>query len=135
VPSTDERAPQPRNLAADPRPQVLDGRLVGAHCPTCGFSVAPATPRCPACGTATVARRVATVGTVWSATTVRVPTVWAPAPSALAYVDVDDGPRLLMRADPEAPPAIGSRVTFTERDGVLWCSATSADPAAERGDR
>ena len=62
-------------------------------------------------------------GTVWSSTVVRIPVAGREPPVALAYVDLDDGPRVLVHA-PLAPdaPAVGSRV-------VLVAPTAAGDPA------
>ena len=51
-------------------------------------------------------------GTVWSATVVRIPVPGRMPPYALAYVDLDDGPRVLAHADDAVP--IGARVRLKE---------------------
>ena len=54
-------------------------------------------------------------GTVWASTVVRVALPERAAPYGLAYVDLDDGPRVLATVDgsTQAPIQVGSRV-------VLW---------------
>lgn len=48
-------------------------------------------------------------GVVWSATVVRVPLPGRAPPYGLAYVDLDDGPRVLAHVQGETVP-IGARV-------------------------
>ncbi|MQA13845.1 MAG: hypothetical protein GEV09_06605 [Pseudonocardiaceae bacterium] len=105
---------------ADPRPlvRVRDGaaRVAGCRCRACGEPVAFVWPRCPVCRAETAAASFGPHGTVWSATVVRVPVPGRTAPYGLAYVDLDDGPRVLARVkgDADAPLPIGSRVTLLE---------------------
>lgn len=55
-------------------------------------------------------------GTVWSVTTIHVPSGDRDAPYTLAYVDLDDGPRVLTHvSDGVAAPAVSGRVTLTGR--------------------
>jgi uncharacterized OB-fold protein len=47
---------------------------------------------------------------VWSATVVRIPVPGRTPPFALAYVDLDDGPRVLAHVPgAQAAPAVGAR--------------------------
>lgn len=101
--------------AADPRPRVAEagpGELVllGATCSACGHHVAYDLPRCPACRGATRPARFAAAGIVWSATVLHVSVQEREVPYALAYVDLDDGPRVLVHVP--GRPRVGARVTL-----------------------
>ncbi|MCY4271688.1 MAG: OB-fold domain-containing protein, partial [bacterium] len=53
-------------------------------------------------------------GTVFSSTVLRIPVPERTPPFALAYVDVDDGPRILAHVDGAGEgPAPGSRVALS----------------------
>ncbi|MFB9387271.1 Zn-ribbon domain-containing OB-fold protein [Pseudonocardia petroleophila] len=100
---------------ADPRPLVQTGpdgrhRVLGRRCPTCGEVAAFAWPRCPACRGEVEPAAFGPEGTVWSATVVRIPVPGRTPPYALAYVDLDDGPRVLAHLAHDAAPPIGARV-------------------------
>jgi hypothetical protein len=101
----------------DPRPRVSQGgdglrRVAGRRCSSCGAVAAFAWPRCPQCGGEVEHADFGPLGTVWSSTVVRIPVPGRTPPYALAYVDLDDGPRVLAHvAGPaEEPVAIGSRI-------------------------
>jgi uncharacterized protein len=101
--------------ATDPRPRVVAGsdgrhRIAGVACPVCGATAAYAWPRCPACGGAVEAAEFGPGGVVWSATVVRIPVPGRTPPYALAYVDLDDGPRVLVHVDGSEVLRIGGRV-------------------------
>lgn len=119
----------PHADAVDPRPRSeldADGtwRLAGLRCPGCAAVSAHVWPRCPACGGPVERASFGPGGTVWSSTVVRIPVAGREPPVALAYVDLDDGPRVLAHAPlgPDAPP-VGSRV-------VLVAPTAAGDPAA-----
>ncbi len=97
-----------------PRPRVEqspDGRfcIEGLRCPSCGEVAAFDWSRCPACRSAVEPASFGPDGTVWSATVVRIPVPGRTPPYALAYVDLDDGPRVLAHVTGGGAP-IGSRV-------------------------
>ncbi|MGE0800052.1 MAG: OB-fold domain-containing protein [Lautropia sp.] len=52
----------------------------------------------------------AATGTVWAATVIRTPVPGFEPPHALAYVDIDDGPRVLASVAGATAPVPGSRV-------------------------
>lgn len=83
----------------DPRPPVVgpdDVRRIGGwRCPACRHPLLWAPPRCPECGGVPEAAVFGPAGTVWSSTVVRVPVPGRTPPYGLAYVDLDDGPRVL----------------------------------------
>ena len=106
-------------LASDPRPRVRDAAggpvLDGGRCDACGYRVAVEVPRCPSCGAAVSPAAFGPGGAVWSHTTVRIPTPGRTPPYVLAYVDLDDGPRVLahVRGDGDRVPAVGDRVALS----------------------
>jgi len=99
----------------DPRPRILPGtdggaRVDGRRCLVCGEPTAFPWPVCPACGGAVEPAEFGPLGTVWSATVVRIPVPGRTPPYGLAYVDLDDGPRVLAHTGGDEPLAVGSRV-------------------------
>lgn len=115
-------------LLADPRPHIVtDGcgpRLAGVRCRACGHAGALRTPRCVRCGGAVDPALFGPAGTVWAATVVHVPgRPGDEVPYALAYVDLDDGPRLLARLAGDGA-RVGDRV-------ALLAATDDGDPAAE----
>ncbi|MGV9671492.1 Zn-ribbon domain-containing OB-fold protein [Gordonia sp. NPDC003504] len=105
---------------AESRPQFVDGILRGARCTRCRHAL-PQTdvPWCPVCFGEIEPAGFAPAGTVWAATTVRMPVGrWSP-PFALAYVDVDDGARVLVHVSADPAPHAGGRVSFDGRGGDL----------------
>lgn len=105
---------------AESRPRVIDGLLRGAQCTTCRHALSQAdVPWCPVCYSPVEPCGFAPVGTVWSATTIRLPVGrWSP-PYGLAYVDVDDGPRVLVHVGVDPIPHAGDRVEFVDDEGDL----------------
>lgn len=98
----------------DPRPRVEQGpdgryRVEGIRCPSCGEVAAFAWPRCPACRSGVGPASFGPDGTVWSSTVVRIPVAGRTPPYVLAYVDLDDGPRVLAHVTGPGAP-IGGRV-------------------------
>jgi hypothetical protein len=107
----------PNVITVDPRPAVVcadDGRwrVAGARCRFCNHAVAYRWPRCPVCRGTLEEVLFPPVGTVWSSTVVRIPVPGRTPPYALAYVDLDEGPRVLAHVDggTESPVPVGSRV-------------------------
>lgn len=104
-------------FVADPRPAVRDDRVCGARCAACGYPSAPAAPWCPACQHRE--QQPAEFGpgaTVWSSTLVHIPVGrWKP-PYALAYIDLDDGPRVLAHLREPTSLAAGTRVRIVGGD-------------------
>lgn len=124
---------------ADSRPRVIDGQLRGARCTSCRHALIQAdTPWCPVCFGEIEPAAFAPIGTVWASTTVRMPVGrWRP-PFALAYVDVDDGPRTLVHVRAEPGRHAGDRVEFdTDSGGDLvevGIAPASTDVPAREGD-
>lgn len=104
-------------FVADPRPQVQGDAVVGARCSACGYPSAPTAPWCPVCQSREqVPATFGPGGTVWSSTLVRIPVGrWKP-PYAIAYVDLDDGPRVLAHLETAEIAKAGTRVRVVGAD-------------------
>ncbi len=102
--------------ALDPRPPlVTEGalvRLAASRCEECGHVVAGESPACPVCGGAMGATAVGPRGAVWASTVVRIPVPGREPPYGLAYVDIEDGPRVLVHTPGEQALAVGSAVVL-----------------------
>lgn len=101
----------------DPRPQVVrseDGtfHLIGSRCRSCGHPMLALPPRCASCLEPHVADATfGASGTVWSSTVVRIAVPGRTPPYALAYVDIDEGPRVLAHViGHDERVAVGQRV-------------------------
>lgn len=85
--------------ADDPRPALaeVDGAWLvrGFRCVDCGYRLASPRPRCPVCRAAVAAQDYGPTGAVWAATVLRAGVPDRVTPFGLAYVDLDDGPRIL----------------------------------------
>ncbi|WP_214103361.1 Zn-ribbon domain-containing OB-fold protein [Acrocarpospora catenulata] len=83
----------------DSRPLIVPDSaglaLAGWRCRDCAAPLALDGPWCPRCRGPLDTERFPLRGTVWASTILRVPLPGRPAPTALAYVDLDGGPRLL----------------------------------------
>lgn len=117
-------------FVADPRPVVRGDKLIGARCGACGYPSAPSAPWCPACQHRE--QRPAEFGpggSIWSATLVHIPVGrWKP-PYAIAYVDVDDGPRVLAHLRAPLAPRAGTRVRIVGAEEGDVC----VEPESDRG--
>ena len=98
----------------DPRPRVDDEHVLGARCVVCGHPHAVCVARCARCGGSLEHARFGPEGTVWSTTTLHVAVGGREAPYTLAYVDLDDGPRLLAHVG-GGPISVGARVALAGR--------------------
>jgi uncharacterized OB-fold protein len=100
---------------ADPRPRLDGDRVVGARCTACGYPTAPAAAWCPVCTRPQAEASFGPGGRVWSSTVVHIPVGDRPPPFGLAYVDLDEGPRVLAHlAEPAVlPPGTRVRVRVT----------------------
>lgn len=112
-----------RRPAPDPRPVVEDGPdgavIAGVRCADCAHPSASTAPRCARCGGPTEPARFGPEGIVWSTTTIHVPSGDRAAPYTLAYVDVADGPRVLVHVQdgPGLGLAIGAVVRLNGTTG------------------
>jgi hypothetical protein len=107
---------------ADPRPRFDAGAVLGVRCAACRYPVAQeGVPWCPVCHEPVEAARFAATGTVWSSTVVGIPVGTRRPPFGLAYLDLDDGPRVLVHlAEPEVlRSGARLRVTGTDRGDLV----------------
>jgi len=86
-------------------------RVAGLRCSACRYPVVGSAPHCPVCRGSLETGLFGPEGTVWSHTTVRVAVSGREPPYTLAYVDLDDGPRILAHA--AGPVEVGDRVRLT----------------------
>jgi uncharacterized protein len=102
---------------AESRPAFEDGAILGARCTACRYPAAQrGLPWCPVCYTPVENERFAATGAAWSSTVVGIPVGTRRPPFGLAYLDLDDGPRVLVHlAEPEVVP-IGTRLRVTGTD-------------------
>lgn len=103
---------------AESRP-ALDGEAVlGSRCTACRYPAAQrGIPWCPACYGPVADARFAVTGTAWSSTVVAIPVGTRRPPFGLAYLDLDDGPRVLVHLAEAAVVPIGTRLRITGTDG------------------
>ncbi len=89
--------------------------LTGSRCGECGHPMSVSPPRCPVCGRDSMSPATfGPTGTVFSSTVLRIPVPGRTPPFTLAYVDVDDGPRILAHVDgPDEALIPGSRVSLS----------------------
>lgn len=107
--------PRPLPELPDARAHTVDAaedpRVRGWRCTACDAVSAIEVPWCPVCRKEVQLTTFAPRGTVWSSTVFRVPLGERRPPWALAYVDLDDGPRVLVHlADAEQRLRVGSRI-------------------------
>jgi uncharacterized OB-fold protein len=102
---------------ADPRPAVEGDVLVGARCVACGHAHAVRLRRCSRCGDELEEARFGPDGTVWATTTLHVASGPRAAPYTLAYIDLDDGPRVLahVKDGPELKLQVAERARLAGR--------------------
>ena len=103
--------------AIDRRPQVVEahgrGRVEGWRCQECRYPIVQPVPRCPECGSAMSRATFGPAGVVRASTCLRVRVPGYQPPYAIAYVDLEDGPRVLVHSDGDVPLPLGARVFVT----------------------
>ena len=117
----------------DPRPKVVPygdaAAVVGVRCTACGYPVAFARPACPVCSGPVSEQYFGPSGTVFASTVVRIPVGARTPPYGLAYVDLDDGPRVLAAT---TTPSGGGAVAVPVGARVrLIGVAAAGDPVVE----
>ena len=94
---------------SDPRPRV-DGTkemfVVGVRCTDCGHPMSTGRPVCSACGGPVEEATFGPEGRVYASTVVRIGVSDRKPPYALAYVDLDNGPRVLAHIASDEPVAL-----------------------------
>lgn len=84
-------------------------------CTACGYPSAVRTPWCPRCQSEMAEQLFGPRGTVWSSTVVHVRLPGRTPPYSLAYVDLEDGPRVLAHVEGwDKRLAIGQPVTLLQ---------------------
>jgi uncharacterized OB-fold protein len=110
----------PTRAPADPRPVIVPGIagpcLLGGRCAACDHPNPTTAPMCPRCGGPSTHAAFGPEGAIWAATTIHVASGDRDAPYTLAYVDLDDGPRVLTHVLDgfELVPRAGERVRLVD---------------------
>lgn len=107
---------------ADSRPVLRDGLVIGSRCEACGYpSAQVGLPWCPACMKGQMVETgFAPQGAIWSSTVVAIRVLTRKAPFALGHLDLDDGPRVMVRLTESVVHPPGTRVEITHsEDGDL----------------
>ncbi|MFD4250052.1 OB-fold domain-containing protein [Amycolatopsis thermoflava] len=102
---------------ADSRPVFTGDAVLGSRCTACRYpSPQQGLPWCPFCYAPVTPERFAVTGTVWSSTVVEIPVGTRRPPFGLAYLDLDDGPRVLVHLAEPVVPGLGTRLRITGTD-------------------
>ncbi|MGQ0700475.1 MAG: Zn-ribbon domain-containing OB-fold protein [Panacagrimonas sp.] len=121
-------------FVADPRPAVRGERVIGVRCSACGYPTSPPAPWCPACQSLELFPvEFGPGGVVWSSTLIHIPVGrWKP-PYALAYVDLDQGPRVLAHLLTPIKQRAGTRVRIVGGDDGDLIVTTELAPEPAHG--
>ncbi len=115
-------------IDARPRLRSTGGHavVVGSRCVLCALPTAERLPGCPRCGGVIEPEEFGPGGTVWSWTTVHLAVGGREPGHTLAYLDLDDGPRILVLLNEQA--AVGRRavITHTDLNGDIVAHAEEA---------
>ncbi|MFC4943618.1 Zn-ribbon domain-containing OB-fold protein [Pseudonocardia sp. GCM10023141] len=102
---------------ADSRPVLGEGAVLGVRCTACRYPAAQQElPWCPVCYAPVEPARFAATGAAWSSTVVAIRVGDRRPPFGLAYLDLDDGPRVLVHLAEPAVVPIGARLRITGVD-------------------
>lgn len=115
----------------DPRPAFADGPdggVAGWRCTACRHPVAQLVLCCPVCRGPVAPSTFAATGEVWASTCLRVRVPGRTPPFAVAYLVLDDGPRVLVHTPGEQPQPPGSRARVT---GITESGDLVAEPEQE----
>lgn len=108
----------------DPRPHtaVVDGDVcvIGKRCTACRYPSARYVPRCPVCRSDVHDDHFGPRGVVFASTVLRVSVLDRKPPVALAYLDLLDGPRVLVHSSSDHPLPVGSPAKLVAGDADLW---------------
>lgn len=109
IPSNQVPDPDPRprfSIASDEDMVVVEG----LRCTACGYKTTAILVRCPVCGSDVQPAHFASTGTVFASTVMRIAIPPRKPPFGLAYVVLDDGPRVLAHAGTDHAIAVNARV-------------------------
>jgi uncharacterized OB-fold protein len=114
-----------QQLPADPRPRASRAgdtvTISGHRCRDCRYPMTQEVSVCMACRGEVEDATFATEGEVWASTCLRVRVPGHQPPFAVAYVVLDDGPRVLVHTpgDQPLPPGSRARVSDVSESGDL----------------
>lgn len=101
----------------DRRPKVVaagsEHFVAGLRCQDCRYPIVQTVIRCPECRGEMMDDRFGPVGVVAASTCLRVRVPGYDPPYAIAYVDLDDGPRVLAHTPDGVVIPVGTRVSIT----------------------
>jgi len=107
-----------QDLAADPRPRATSDAsgvtITGWRCQECRYPMAQQVTVCMTCRGSVAEESFATAGEVWASTCLRVRVPGHTPPFAVAYVVLDDGPRVLVHTLGDQPLAPGTRARVVD---------------------
>lgn len=102
---------------ADSRLVLTDAGVVGSRCTECRYPTAQQNlPWCPVCYAPIEPATFGRTGAAWSSTVVAIPVGTRRPPFGLAYLDLDDGPRVLVHLDVSEVLELGQRLSITGTD-------------------
>lgn len=106
--------------------------IAGWRCAACAYPSCQPVLACPACSGAVQLARFSPAGEVFASTCLRVRVPGYAPPFAMAYVVLDQGPRILVHTPGEQPVRPGTRVVITgvSAQGDPVASAASAADGA-----
>lgn len=120
----------------DRRPTVVEAGgehyVAGLRCTTCRYPITQPVPRCPECCGVMAEDRFGPAGVVAASTCLRVRVPGYDPPYAIAYVDLDEGPRVFVHTPDGIVIPVGTRVTITGETplGDIAVSAQTQEAAA-----
>jgi uncharacterized OB-fold protein len=124
-------------MSTDPRPEAAesaDGTVVvsGWRCTACSLPLTQPVLRCPQCRQQVREETFASEGVVFASTCMRVGVPGHEPPYAIAYVVLDDGPRVFVHSpgDTALPPGSRARLSSLTAEGDLVAVAVAEEVAA-----
>jgi uncharacterized OB-fold protein len=113
---------------ADSRPALMGGRVQGSRCTACANPFAQrGLPWCPVCYGPVQDTDFTPEGRLWSSTVIALRVGQRRPPFALGYLDLDDGPRVMVHLEEPvaAPPGARAVVTRTEHGDLVATVAST----------
>lgn len=101
-------------MSTDPRPHAAtaaDGTVTvtGWRCTACALPLTQPVLRCPQCRQPVREEEFGSSGVIFASTCMRVGVPNHAPPYAIAYLVLDDGPRVFVHTEGDAPTPVGSR--------------------------